>query len=129
VIYYDWYDNRHIIFLRRGENGLTQVRAVDLVSGADTLLLPEPAIELDVSPDRTKLLYTHAGSHFGMNLWILPLRPGPDGMPVSSGEPRRVTNGGSDWHVHKGAWSSDSKTIIYTQDSDQGDVLTIENYK
>jgi Tol biopolymer transport system component len=129
VLYFDWYDNNHIIFLRRGENSLTQVHAVDLVDGKETLLLPEPSIEFAVSRDRTKLLYTHALSHFNMNLWFLPLRPGPNGMPIANGKPQQVSDGRSLWHVHKGEWSPDGKTIVYTRDADQGDVYTIENYR
>jgi Tol biopolymer transport system component len=129
VLYFDWYDNRHIVFLRRGENGLTQVHAVDLVNGDETLLSPDPSIEFAVSRDRTKLLYTHAVSHFNMNLLFLPLRPSPSGMPLPDGKPQQVTNGRSLWHVHKGAWSPDGKTIVYTRDADQGDVYTIENYR
>ena len=42
VLYFDWYrDSRHIIFVRRGENNLAQVRAADVVSGEETLLLPD----------------------------------------------------------------------------------------
>jgi Tol biopolymer transport system component/serine/threonine protein kinase len=129
VLYFDWYDNQRIVFVRRGQNGLTQVHARNLASGEESLLLPDAAIELAVSRDRSKLLYTHAISHFNMNLWVLPLRPGPTGMPAPNGEPRQVTNGRSLWHVHKGTWSPDGKTIFYTQDADQGDIYTIENYR
>ena len=129
VLYFDWYDSRHIIFLRRGANGPTQVHAVDILTNSETLLLPDPSIEFAVSRDRTKLLYTHAVSHFNMNLWFLPLRPGANGMPMPSGKPQQVTNGRSLWHVHKGEWSPDGKRIVYTRDADQGDVYTIENYR
>jgi hypothetical protein len=50
-------------------------------------------------------------------------------MPLPNGKPEQVTNGRSLWHVHKGAWSPDGKTIVYTRDADQGDVYTIENYR
>jgi Tol biopolymer transport system component/tRNA A-37 threonylcarbamoyl transferase component Bud32 len=130
VLYFDWYrDSRHMIFVRRGDNGRTEVRAADLVSFEETLLSSDPAIELAVSRDATKLLYTHALSHFNMNLWVAPLRPGPDGMPVRNGDPTQITNGRSLWHVHKGGWSPDGKTIVYTRDADQGDIYTIENYR
>jgi Tol biopolymer transport system component/predicted Ser/Thr protein kinase len=130
VLYFDWYrDSRHMIFVRRGENGFTEVRAADLVSREETLLLPDPAIELAVSRDGTKLLYTHALSHFNMNLWTLPLRPGANGMPMPTGKPKQITDGRSLWHAHKGGWTPDGKTIVYTRDADQGDIYTIENYR
>jgi Tol biopolymer transport system component len=130
VRYFDWYrDSQHVIFVRQSENGRTEVRAADLARGEETLLLPEPALELAVSRDGTRLLYTHALSHFNMNLWILGLRPSPNGMPLRSAEPKRITNGRSLWHTHKGGWSPDGKTIVYTRDADQGDVFSIENYR
>jgi Tol biopolymer transport system component len=130
VMYFDWYrDSRRVIFVRRGNNGLTDVRALDLVSREETLLLPDPAIELAVSRDGTKLLYTHSLSHFNMNLWVLPLRANPNGMPTRAGDPKQVTDGRSLWHVHKGQWTPDGKTFAYTRDADQGDIYTIENYR
>jgi Tol biopolymer transport system component/predicted Ser/Thr protein kinase len=130
VLYFDWYrDSRHMILVRRAENGFTEVRAADLVSREETLLIPDPVIELSVSRDSTNLLYTRALSHFNMNLWVLPLRQGANGMPAPNGEPKQVTDGRSLWHVHKGEWSPDGKTIIYTRDADQGDIYTIENYR
>ena len=42
---------------------------------------------------------------------------------------KQVTDGRSLWHVHKGGWSPDNKTIVYTRDADQGDIYTIENYR
>jgi Tol biopolymer transport system component len=130
VMYFDWYGDRHIIFVNReGENDQTQIRTIDLITGAVTPLLPDPAIELAVSLDSTKLLYTHSESHFNMNLWVQRLRPGPNGVPMLDGKSSPITNGRGDWHVHKGEWSPDGKTIVYTRDSDQGDIFTIEDYR
>jgi hypothetical protein len=50
-------------------------------------------------------------------------------MPVLAGRPTQITDGGGDWHAHKGAWSPDGKTIIYTRDSDQGNIYAVENYR
>jgi hypothetical protein len=46
-----------------------------------------------------------------------------------AGEPVQLTNGLGEWHAHKGQWSPDGKTIIYTRDADQGNIFTIDNYK
>jgi Tol biopolymer transport system component len=129
VSYFDWYDNQHILFVSQDKDGRAQVQTVELTSRAVTLLFQSPAIELDVSRDASKLLYTSAGSHFGMNLWVQPLRAGPNGTPIRNGDPVQITAGGGDWHVHKGAWSPDGKTIVYTRDSDQGDIYTTESYR
>jgi Tol biopolymer transport system component len=127
---FDWYrDDRHIILSRKGKDGLTQVVGFDLETKQETLLIPTPALEPAVSRDGRNLLYTKAESHFNMNLWVLPLRPDSNGMPVAAGNPVQFTDGRSRWHAHKGAWSPDGQTIIYTRDSDQGDIYTIENYR
>ena len=129
VSYFDWYDNRHILFASQAENGRVQIQTVELTSRAVTLLVQTSAIELDVSKDGSNLLYTGAGNHFGMNLWVQPLRPGRNGAPMLNGVARQITAGGGDWHVHKGTWSPDGKTIVYTRDSDQGNIYTIESYR
>jgi Tol biopolymer transport system component len=82
-----------------------------------------------VAPDGRNLLFTTAESHFNMNIWVLPLRPGPNGLPLPAGKPAQITDGRSGWHAHKGAWSPDGETILFTRDSDQGDIYTIENYR
>ena len=56
------------------------------------------------------------------------MRPGRNGTPMLNGNPRQITAGGGDWHVHKGTWFPDGKTIVYTRDSDQGNIYTIESY-
>jgi serine/threonine protein kinase len=127
---FDWYrDDRHIVLSRKGKEGLTQVVGLDLETKRETLLIPTPALEPAMSRDGRNLLYTKAESHFNMNLWVLPLRPDANGMPVAAGDSIQVTDGRSRWHAHKGAWSPDGRTIMYTRDSDQGDIYTIENYK
>ena len=58
VSYFDWYDNRHILFASQAENGRAQIQIVELTSRAVTLLVQTSAIELDVSKDGSNLLYT-----------------------------------------------------------------------
>jgi Tol biopolymer transport system component len=50
-------------------------------------------------------------------------------MPAVAGKSRQLTDGRAEWHVHKGNWSPDSKTIVYTRDADQGDIFAVENYR
>jgi len=129
VRYFDWYrDDRHIIFARH-HNGVSQIIGYDLQTKEETSLVPYSALEPAVAPDGKNVLFTSAESHFNMNLWVLPLRSGPNGMPLPAGQPAQITNGRSAWHAHRGTWSPDSQTILFTRDSDQGDIYTIENYR
>ena len=52
-----------------------------------------------------------------------------NGMPRAVSTPRQLTNGRAEWHAHKGQWTPDGRTIIYTRDADQGNLYTVENYK
>ena len=129
VSYFDWYrDDTHIVFARHN-NGISQIIGYDLQTGEEISLFPNSALEPAVAPDGRNLLFTTAESHFNMNIWILPLRPGPNGLPLPAGKPVQITDGRSGWHAHKGAWSPDGETILFTRDSDQGDIYTIENYR
>ena len=129
VSYFDWYrDDRHIIFARH-VNGPSQIVGYDLETKEETSLVPYPALEPAVAPDGKSLLFTSAESHFNMNLWVLPLRAAPNGLPLPAGKPVQITDGRIAWHAHRGAWSPGSDTILFTRDSDQGDILEIENYR
>jgi Tol biopolymer transport system component/tRNA A-37 threonylcarbamoyl transferase component Bud32 len=129
VNYFDWYrDERHIIFARH-INGLSRIVGYDLDTKEETALVPYSALEPVVSPGGRSLLFTTAESHFSMNLWVLPLRPASNGLPLPAGKPAQLTDGRSAWHAHRGAWSPDGETVLFTRDSDQGDIYTIENYR
>ncbi len=132
LLYFDWYrDSRRVIYVRRGEKGLPEMRVADLESGKEAVLLQEPAIELIASPDGRAIAYSHALSHFNMNLYVLPLVPPASaaGLPQVASKPRQLTQGKGLWHVHNGGWSPDGKRIVYTRDADQGDIYVIENYR
>ncbi len=51
------------------------------------------------------------------------------GLPRPVGSPEQITFGNGIWHVHGGAWTPDSTTIVYTRDFDQGDINVIDNYR
>jgi eukaryotic-like serine/threonine-protein kinase len=132
LFYFAWYpDSRHVIYVRRLERGFTEIRVADLETGQDALLSSETSIEPAVRPDGRALVYTHAGSHNAMNLFLLPLQPpgAAGGLPQAAGPPRQLTNGRAQWHVHQAAWSRDGRTLVYTRDADQGDIYMIENYR
>ena len=65
-----------------------------------------------------------------MNRYLLQLTPpDADRLPNAIGEPEQITFGNGDWHVHGGAWTPDSKRIVYTKDYDRGNLYTIDNYR
>ena len=132
LLYFDWYrDSRRVIYVRRAQTGLPEMRVADLETGKEAVLLKEPAIELIAAPDGRAVAYGHALSHLNMNLYVLPLIPpaSPAGLPQPGGKPRQLTEGKGLWHVHNGGWSLDGKKIVYTRDIDQGDIYAIENYR
>jgi Tol biopolymer transport system component len=92
-------------------------------------LLKAPAMELQVAPDGRAVAYSYGVSHFSMNVHLLPLTASGSSLPRVAGAPRQLTNGRGLWHVHNGGWSPDGKTIVYTRDTDQGDIYVIENFR
>ncbi len=129
---FDWYlDSRRVVYVRPAqEGGRPRLLAANLVTGQEQLLLEEPCAEVTVSPDGRWVAYGRAASHFGMNLFRLPLLPAPDGngLPRAAGPPRAVTNGAGIWHVHGGAWSVDGQSMVYTRDTDHGNIFAIEGF-
>jgi Tol biopolymer transport system component len=81
-----------------------------------------------VSPDGRWISYCSAQSHSNMNLFIVPLAlpASPGALPRVAGEARAITAGRGEWHVHNGGWSPDSKQVIYTRDTDTGDIYLLE---
>jgi serine/threonine protein kinase len=61
-----------------------------------------------------------------MSRTTLDLPYSPTGLPAAVGPPRAITHGDGQWHVHNGGWSPDSKRVIYTRDTDTGDVYLLE---
>ena len=70
-----------------------------------------------------------SASHFDQQLFRLRLEPPTtaDGLPRAVGELERLTGGKGRWHVHNGSWSPDGQSIVYTQDTDDGDIYVIQN--
>jgi Tol biopolymer transport system component len=95
------------------------------------LLLKANATELSVAPDGNAIAYNSADGHFSMNRYVLTLvRPtGAQELPHATGAPRQVTFGKGLWHVHGGAWSPDSRWIVYTRDFDRGNLSVIDNHR
>jgi Tol biopolymer transport system component len=132
VLRFDWYlDSRRAIYTRNGADGRIEMIATNLDTGEEGLLLKANATELSVAPDGNSLAYNSADGHFSMNRYVLTLvRPShAKELPRAAGAPRQVTFGEGKWHVHGGAWSPDSRWIVYTRDFDRGKLSVIDNYR
>ena len=134
VLRVDWYDDGHqVLYTRRATDGPggIELRAVDLQTGEDALLLDANATELAVAPDRGSVAYNSADGHFSMNRYLLPLEPSDrgGGLPRAAGGAEQITFGEGVWHVHGGAWSPDGARIVYTRDFDSGNLHVIDGYR
>ena len=126
---FDWYrDGRHVIYTTSGGESPGEMRAANLETGEERVLVKEPHRELRVAPDAKSVSYCSAISHFNMNLHVLQLHlpTTPDGLPQPAGEPIQVTHGKGEWHVHNGGWSPDGKRVVYTRDTDTGDLYILD---
>jgi Tol biopolymer transport system component len=133
VLGFDWYrDSNHLIYSRISDDVSLppEMRALDLETGEETTLFEGAHLELIVAPDGSGVTYCSAASHSNMNLYHLPLvaPSSPSGLPRSSGDPLQLTRGEGLWHVHNGDWSPDGQSIVYTRDTDSGDIYVIEGY-
>ncbi|MFQ5724046.1 MAG: protein kinase, partial [Terriglobia bacterium] len=134
VLRFDWYrDSRHVVYTRLapGEQEGMQMQVVDLESGRQAALLEGPTAELIVSPDGRAVAYLDATSHYAMRPYSIRLAPpaGPGDLPRRVGQPEPLTRPEGPWHAHMGGWSPDSQAIVYTRDTDRGDIYVIENYQ
>lgn len=132
VLRFDWYlGGRRVIYTRNGADGRIEMVVAHLDTGKESVLLRANATELSVAPDGRSVAYNSADGHFSMNRYVLTLVRSTSGeeLPRASGAPRQVTFGKGVWHVHGGAWSADSRTIVYTRDFDRGRLSLIDNYQ
>ena len=131
VLHFEWYlDSRRVVYSRMGDNG-RELRAADLESGEEALLLSVPHTEHRVSPDGRAVIYGEPTSHIDQQRFLLRLAPAdsPDGLPRPLGDPVPLTHGRGLWHAHSGGWSPDGKAFVYTKDTDNFDIYAIENYQ
>ncbi len=124
---FDWYrDERHAIYTR-SHGSESEMIAVDLESGEEQSLFLGPFTEMDVAPDGSAVAFCLGRGHMAMGLAVLKLDPPsePGGLPRAVGEPEYVVPTQGTWHVHNGGWSADSKSLVYTQDKDYGDIYEL----
>jgi len=128
---FDWYrSSRHALITRR-RGSEEELIAVDLESGREQTLLVGALRELDVAPDGSAVAFCFGRGHMAMGLAVLKLAPpgDPDGLPQAMGEPEYVARSQGTWHVHNGGWSPDSKSLVYTRDTDHGDLYELVESK
>jgi Tol biopolymer transport system component len=128
---FDWYrDSRIVVYTRKAGDAsdTLETRVADLETRAEALLLRGPTAELAVSRDGSSLACVRSASHFDMQLQLLrlavPARSGE--LPRAIGKPEPLTQGEAVYHVHNGGWSPDGRAIVYTRDSDNGDIFILQ---
>lgn len=127
---FDWYlDRNRIVYTTSTEDGL-ELRAANLETNEERLLYAGPHTEMILAPDGTAIALVKSESHFDQGLFRLRLEPPTTatGLPTAVGELEQLTDGQGLWHVHNGGWSHDGEWIVYTEDTDNGDIflLTID---
>jgi len=130
VLRFDWYLDRHRIVYTTMVGNRMELRAANLRTGEETLLHTGPHTEMILARDGRSLALVKSASHFDQGLYLLNLEvpTTESGLPEPVGGLERITDGQGLWHVHNGGWSPDGKRIVYTQDTDDGDIylLTLE---
>jgi len=127
VLRFDWYKGRdRIVYSTIAEDGI-ELRAAKVGTDEFTVLWSGPHTEMILSPDGNTVGMVMSASHFNQSLYLLDLEPPTteDGLPTRRGEPRRIAGGEGLWHVHNGGWSRDGKWIVYTRDTDDGDIYSL----
>jgi Tol biopolymer transport system component len=128
---FGWYlDAQRAVYTRRAPDGsgLVELRVAHLMTGEDRLLRAGAIAEVAVSPEGSALTFIEAVSHFTMELQMLRLSATSslDQLPKAVGEPQQLTFGEGVWHVHSGGWAPDGGGIVYSMDTDYGDIYVIE---
>ncbi len=124
---FDWYpDNRHAVFTRQSGSE-SELIVADLETGREPTLFEGPIMEMDVAPDGSSVVFCYGRGHMGMGVARMQFeqQPGPDGLPRAAGEPEYVVPAEGTWHTHNGGWSSDSKRLVYTKDTDYADIFEL----
>ncbi len=124
---FDWYrDGRRVIYTRH-HGGQSEMVAADLETGEERSLFVGPFMEMEVAPDGSAVSFCLGPGHMAMGLAVLKLEPPANshGLPRAVGEPEYVVRTEGTWHVHNGGWSPDSRSLVYTQDQDYGDLYEL----
>jgi serine/threonine protein kinase len=124
---FDWYLNDRQGLITRPRGTEEELLAVDLETGREQSLFVGALQEIDVAPDGSAVAFCYGRGHLAMGLALLRLEPpsDPDGLPRAVGEPEYVVSTEGTWHIHNGGWAPDSTRLVYTQDTDHGDIYEL----
>ncbi len=128
VLTFDWYlDSRRVVYTRAGVGGGVEMRAADLETGDEVVLFRGSVGEVTVAPSGDAVAHVLSPSHFTMDLHVLRLtRSSVSALPRAVGKPRQVTFGNGAWHVHNGSWSPDGGSLLYSRDTDRGNLFAVQ---
>jgi len=131
IISFDWYkDNDHIVYSKKetNESVASPMYIRSISSGKEILLVDNTVTEICVSPSNKLISYCASLSHFGQTLNILPIDYDVifEKLVWPLEEPTVYLNGKGKWHPHNGGWTQDSKQIIYSKDTDEGDLYILK---
>jgi hypothetical protein len=124
---FDWYLTSRKGLITRPRGTEEELLAVDLETGQEQTLWVGALQEIAVAPDGSAVAFCYGRGHLAMGLAVLELEPpsDPAGLPRAVGEPEYLVPTEGTWHVHNGGWSPDSKQLVYTRDTDYGDLYEL----
>jgi len=128
ILSFDWYlDGRRLIYARSSTGREVEVRARNLETEADELLVTGFYGEPSVSESGEWLALLTSQSHYQMDAMAFRLAPGSgDALPVILEGPFPLIEGDGVWHTHNFAWAPDGEGFAYTRDTDGGDLYLLE---
>ncbi len=132
ILGFDWYrDSRYVVYNSKSKDGSgsVEMRLADLETGEENVLFKGFASEVTVAPNGNAISFCQSASHFNQSLAVLHLTEfSQEGvLPRPLGEPQPLVEGHGIWHIHNGGWSKDGSQIIYSRDTDRGDIYAILN--
>jgi dipeptidyl aminopeptidase/acylaminoacyl peptidase len=125
---FDWYRNARQALITRSRGTEEELLAIDLETGEEQTIFVGALQEIDVAPDGSAVSFGYGLGHTALGLAILKLEPSsdPNGLPHAVGEPEYLIPADGTSHVHYASWSPDSKRLVYTKDTDYGDIFELE---
>ena len=127
VLRFDWYLDRNRIVYSTMAGSSIELRAANLVTGEEVQLWEGPHTEMILAQDGSSVALVKSASHFDQGLFRLELEipTTGGGLPKPLGQLKRITDGQGRWHVHNGSWSPDGTKIVFTQDTDDGNLYLL----
>ena len=128
ILSFDWFlDGGRLIYVRSSTGREVEVRARDLVSGEDELLVAGFYGEPSVTDSGDWLALLTSQSHYQMDAMAVRLGVGSRSrLPVVLEGPFPLIEGEGVWHTHNFAWAPDGEGFAYTRDTDGGDLYLLE---